>query len=255
MPVTVTLPMPQYLGRYPLAGLIFVDGVATAEALTDRQAAALALVGATIGGSATTAPRAKLPATLADLDAAVAAAIADRAPDDLPPVGQYTFPRQFAIHSIAVTSGQPRVAYLTARRTETVANVRAYSGGTAAAATPTLQRLGVYSIAADGALTLLAATTNDTATLFRTASTGYTKALAAPVNLVAGTRYAIVSLVVTTAATPTVVGLAPAIPVADAAAAPPLSHVGPTGLTDLPATITAAQLGQSTNRMLAGLLP
>jgi hypothetical protein len=56
----------------------------------------------------------------------------------------------------------------TARKTETVNNIAAFTGGTAATGTtPTLCRMGVWQVNSDESLTLVGACTNDTTLLFR----------------------------------------------------------------------------------------
>lgn len=109
--------------------------------------------------------------------------------------GQETHDRKYIRDStVALTSGTVRYIYFTSRKTETVNNIRMTSGGTAAATVTTVQ-VGIYQVEANGDLTKLGETPND-ATLLTGTSTQYTKALSAPVNLVAGQRYAIALLVV-----------------------------------------------------------
>lgn len=107
--------------------------------------------------------------------------------------------------SIAATSGTLVLAYFTADKTETIATLTAFTGTTAAAATPTLCRYGVYSVAANGDLTLIASTPNDT-TLWAATQTAYPKALSASWSKVAGTRYALALLQVTSATAATFSG-------------------------------------------------
>lgn len=102
-------------------------------------------------------------------------------------------------------TGNLRLAYFTARKSDLVTQVRAISSGTAAGATPTLVRFGLYSIAANGDGTLVAATVNDT-TIFAAASTAYTRNLSASYQMVLGQRYAAGILVVTGATAPTILG-------------------------------------------------
>lgn len=109
----------------------------------------------------------------------------------------------------AAASGRMRLCYFTAQRTEAIASLRARTGATAAGATPTLVRLGIYRI--DPATehgTLVASTANDT-TLFAAANTAYTKALQASWAKTKGVRYAHAILIVTAAAMPTLYGFEP----------------------------------------------
>lgn len=123
-------------------------------------------------------------------------------------VGEETIPRLNASSSATMSSGVLRLVFFTAAKTETITQLRVVVGSTPAAATPTLIRFGVYSVAASGDIALLASTPNDT-TLLTVAQTSYSKALSAPWVKVAGTRYAIGGLVVTAAAAPNLYGIVP----------------------------------------------
>lgn len=108
---------------------------------------------------------------------------------------------------VTMASGTAVFSYFRAKQSITIASLKAYTGSTAAAATPTTIKLGVYSVdEATGDLTLLASTANDT-TLFAATFTGYTKALSAPVALTAGNRYAYGILEVSGAAVATLQGV------------------------------------------------
>lgn len=153
-------------------------------------------------------------------------------------VGEATMRRRdVSSNSVATGSGTMRLGYFTARKTETVTQVRIASGTTAAGATPSLARIGVHSVAANGDITLIASTANDT-TLFAAASTAYTRALTAPFNKVAGQRYAVGILFVTGATAPTTLGNG-VLPATENGTAPRLSAFI-TGLADLPASALAA---------------
>jgi hypothetical protein len=93
--------------------------------------------------------------------------------------------------------------YFTAKRTEAITQIRCWTGATAAAATPTDIRLGVYSEnAATGDLTQVAVTANDT-TLLAAATTAYTKAFVSGFTKTAGVRYFVGLRVTSAAAMPT----------------------------------------------------
>jgi len=146
-------------------------------------------------------------------------------------------------NAVAHTSGTLALSYFTADKTETINNVTLYTGNTAAGATPSLCRVGIYSLDGSGNGTLVASTANDTA-LFAAANTAYTKALSSAFNKVEGTRYAVALLVTSNATMPSFMG---PLAVANAPAqvvmglAPRL--VGRlTGQTDLPASFTEAGL-------------
>lgn len=115
-------------------------------------------------------------------------------------------PRRTAINSgVVVASGVLYLAYFTADKSETIATLTAATSTVAAAATPTLCRMGLYSVSSTGDLTLVASTPNDT-TLFAATSTSYAKALSVPYAKVAGQRYAVGMIVVSSAAMPTFAG-------------------------------------------------
>ena len=140
--------------------------------------------------------------------------------------------------ALGTGTGTMRISFFTARKSRQSTAIRVVTGSTPAAATPTLCRLGLYSVAPNGGLTLVASTPNDT-TLFAVAGTAYTKAWSAPVEIAAGQRYAIGFLVVSAAATPTFTGAAAVA--ADSNLAPRTgASLG--GQADLPATATDASL-------------
>lgn len=150
--------------------------------------------------------------------------------------------------TIGMPSGTLRLAYFTARRAATVTAIRVSSGTTAAAATPTLVRYGLYSVASNGDLTLLSATVSDT-TIFSVVTTPYSRSMAASQGVVAGQTYAIGVLVITAAAAPTVAG-ANVAPGSEAQQAPVLANLL-NGQTDLPASITAGSLTASASVVYA----
>ena len=143
--------------------------------------------------------------------------------------------------ALGIASGSLRLQFCTAQETAAVSRVLTVTGGTAAAATPTLCRVGVYQVdPLTGDLTLGAAAANDT-TLWSAINAEYSTALTAPLSLVIGRRYAIGMLIVTAVATPTFRGAA-ALLGALAGRAPILAGaIG--GQTDLPASIPAASIG------------
>lgn len=102
---------------------------------------------------------------------------------------------QIGTSSVAPVSGVMYLTYFTADKTETINTLTMFTGTVAAAATPTLCRMGVYSVAGNGDLTLVASTPNDTA-LFAAANTAYPKALSSPWNKVVGQRYATALIIV-----------------------------------------------------------
>jgi len=106
---------------------------------------------------------------------------------------------------VAATSGTLFLSYFTAQKTESVGNLKSYTGGTAAGATPTLCRIGIYTVASNGDIALAGAIANDT-TLWAASFTLYTRAITTPFTKTAGQRYAWGQLCVTGATAPTFAG-------------------------------------------------
>jgi hypothetical protein len=169
--------------------------------------------------------------------------------------GEATMPREVVLATTSLSTGTLRLSYFTAVKTETITQVRTYSGS-AAAATPTLCKMGVYSVDASGNLTLLAATANDTA-LWAAANTTYTRSLTTSFTKVAGQRYAAAQLCVTAGTAPTVLcgssgaGSTMNSIMADA----PRLGGAVTAVADLSASIAAGSVGVQANRIFSILLP
>lgn len=127
---------------------------------------------------------------------------------DIPITGEYIPGRDYwTSSSVSVTSQRINLTYFTAKVTETVTTVTAWTGSTAAGATPTVCQYGIYSVnMTTKALTLVATTANDTA-LFAGTNTDYPKAFSASFTKTAGQRYAIGILVVSGATLPNFVGV------------------------------------------------
>lgn len=185
-------------------------------------------------------------ATVADLSAAY-----ESASGNLLTVGQETLPRHIVAGTNVATppSGRILLAYFTARKTETIAQLSATTV-TAAGITPTLCKMGCYSVAANGDLTLVGATANDI-TLFAAASTSYARATTASFGVTLGQRYAFGVVVVSAAAMPNFNGINQ-INSTEAARAPRLA-AALSGQADLPASITDASLS-ALNGMIYGVL-
>ncbi len=157
-------------------------------------------------------------------------------------VGEATANRRFIGSPGSGTSGDLNLTYFTAVKTETITKLAMYTGGVVGV-TITLVRFGVYSVAANGDLALLASTPNDT-TLFTTANTRYVKTLSSPWSKVANTRYAVGFLFVGTTV-PSVYAMTDANATASVDTIwgldPRLSGRR-VGQSDLPASITAANV-------------
>jgi hypothetical protein len=171
-------------------------------------------------------------------------------------VGEETVHRDFmASQASASTTGVFGLTFFTARKTETTTQFRIITGSTAAAATPTLCRVGLYSIASNGDGTLVASIANDT-TLFAATVTAYVRSWSVSYAKTAGTRYALGLIVVSGAATPTFIGYiasGTAMPAEWAASARLTGRL--TGQSDLPASFTEASLLTSANAHYAAILP
>jgi hypothetical protein len=109
----------------------------------------------------------------------------------------------------------------------------------------------LYSVAADGSLTLIGSSANDTAYL-SAASTTYTKALSAAVQVYVGQRYAIGPLTVATTTT-NVYGL-PATPTNELSQAPRITGAV-TGQADLPSTVASGSVTTSGFAFYFALIP
>lgn len=165
--------------------------------------------------------------------------------------GEAPIPRVLLNGTYSHVTGLLKLTAFTAKRTETINSVRIISTNPAAAATPTLIRIGIYAIDSAGDGTLVASTANDT-TLLAALNTRYTKALSAPFSKVAGTRYACGLLVVTGATAPSV---ACTLPVSSGTAGGgfselnenPWVHSALVSQADLPASFAKASFGSTSS--------
>lgn len=169
--------------------------------------------------------------------------------------GEETFIRDFSSSTTVPTTSQTlRLTYFTSRKSETTTQVKTATGSSAAAATPTLCKMGLYSIAANGDGTLAAATANDTS-LFAATSTGYTRSWVSSYAKLAGQRYAFAVLVVSGVATPTLVGTVPAAGMSSETSASLRTSGFVGSQTDLPSSFTGASVTTSPHRHYATILP
>lgn len=168
-------------------------------------------------------------------------------------VGQSTMPRWAIVSSsVPTASGSLRLTYLAAQLSQTITRLRTISGTTAAGATPTLAKMGLYLEEQNGNLTLLGATPNTTG-LWASATTEYETAMTASVTVSAGIRYALATLIVTAAAVPNYYGTAN-MPAVEASKSPRKS-ASFAGQTDLPASIASASLAVSGSATYGVLVP
>ena len=122
----------------------------------------------------------------------------------------------------------------------------------AAGATPTLCRMGIYTIDGSGNVTLVASTTNDTA-MWSSNGVEYEKTLDVGFSKVAGTRYAVGSLCVTAASAPALAGMQGSNSLINAIAPRLAGTVG--SQTDLPASVAVGSIGNTAIRPFFWLKP
>ena len=170
-------------------------------------------------------------------------------------IGEEVIPRQEVVSStLVVTSQALRLTYFTCKKAQTTTKVRIVTGSTAAGATPTLCRIGLYLIDGAGAGTLVASIANDTA-LFNLANTGVVRNWLASYAMVVDQRYALGTLVVTTAATPTIAGIGLALAMDTENAQGPRLTGRLSTQTNLPASFTDASLVLTNNYQYGAVLP
>lgn len=169
----------------------------------------------------------------------------------------------------AISSGAVHLSYFRARKTVTITKLATLIGSVAAAATPTVARMGLYSVATNGDLTAVCETDNiATAGCTEVTSSWVTNTnvrfganafaeYAAPLSgahlglptsftVHAGSMYAWAPIVVSAAAVPSFYGNNTGSPAW--ARSPRISGLI-TGQADIPATITAASVGKTTNHV------
>lgn len=150
-----------------------------------------------------------------------------------------TFSRSAISGNFNLPSGSLSLAYFTARENRTVSTVEVWSSGTSVSPTPTLAKLGLYSVDGSGNLALLSGTASDTS-LFGANNAQYARSLLTATSITSGSRYAIAMLQVggTTTAGKVQASTAPA---ALLFRAPTMAAVL-AAQTDLPSTITVGSL-------------
>ncbi|CAN5659585.1 hypothetical protein BH24ACT15_BH24ACT15_29850 [soil metagenome] len=170
-------------------------------------------------------------------------------------VGEEIYSRDsIAIATVPSTTQNVRLVYFTARKSETTTQVRVRGGNTAAAATPTRCEIALFEINAAGDGTRVAVTANDTS-LFATTFTAYTRSWIASYSKIAGQRYALGWLVVTTVAAPTYTGANLAFAADDEFDSSPRFTGKLTGQTTMPSSFTAASVTGSNVRPYGVILP
>lgn len=161
-------------------------------------------------------------------------------------VGESVYARDSYTSSTAAASGEMVLAGFVAKKTQQITQVRVWTSGTAAAATPTLSRMGIYvRSASTGDLTLLASHASDLA-LFLATNTVYTKTLTTAFNKTQGLEYFVGLLIVSGAAMPTFAAPASGWPAGYLASTGslvrPATMAKVTAQADLPATVLNASV-------------
>lgn len=166
--------------------------------------------------------------------------------------GDETMPRDaISVSGAQIATGQLRLAYFTAKRSETITQIITPCGGNVSG-TPTLIRYGLYSVASNGDLTLVASTASDTS-LLAVAGTDYPKALSTNYDKVAGQRYAL-GVIQVGATNVSVLGQSTSNSATLNARSPRVSALL-SGQTDLPSTIATGSLSTSSLRLYAIAAP
>ncbi len=160
--------------------------------------------------------------------------------------GEGSYNRGLIRGGVSISSQQLRLVYFTATRSETIAFLAAGTGTTAAGATPTLIRYGLWTASADGSLTALVASTPSDTTLLASTGTWYPKATSAPYDKVAGQRYALGILVVSGATMPLIGGFSQS-GVGHTFGSSPVVASSMTGQADLPSTASPGSMSFSIN--------
>jgi hypothetical protein len=169
-------------------------------------------------------------------------------------VGESTLPRE-AVSAINVASGSGslRLTFFTARKTETISQIRLACGNAAMTGSPTVVRIGIYQEDTPGGnLTLVASTAHD-ATLWIATTTAYTRSLSASFTKTRGIRYAVAPLVVGATVYPSFYGNN-ALYGTEGGVDPRIGGLLG-GQTDLPSTITSGSISSAVQLCYAVLLP
>lgn len=171
--------------------------------------------------------------------------------------GETALPRVLGWHDAlgALGTGSMYLTFFKAAKSEAITQIKVATSGTAAAATPSLCRLGIYALTGT-TNTLVASTVSDTA-LFAAANTFYTKALSATWQKQQGQVYVCALLVVTAAAAPSFTGwqLSPSNLTHDLMTLAPYVSGAVTGQADLPASFDISGITGVTRAVQFVMLP
>lgn len=153
----------------------------------------------------------------------------------------------------SLSTGALRLTFFTPPSSFVANTAVTATGGTAAAATPTLCKVGVYSVATNGDLTLVASTAN-TPSLWASSSTKYETALSSAYTFVGGQRYAAAVLCVTGATAPNAFGTIISNGSSAVLGLSPRLSGFLSGQSDLPASISSGSVTDSTSRVWVGFI-
>lgn len=168
--------------------------------------------------------------------------------------GEEVISREVVSANTATVSGRVQLTYFTARKSETTTQTKMYTGATAAGATPSLCRIGLYSIDGSGNGTLVAAVANDT-TLFGSTNSGFTRSWSSSYSKVAGQMYALGIIVISAAAMPTLASIAGAANAAAMWSTDRRLTANINSQTDLPSSFVPGSLTTSGVRFYGEILP
>lgn len=164
-----------------------------------------------------------------------------------------TMERYEANQSVVTGTQNLRLEALTAREGILTTGVRMSTSSPAATATPTIIRIGLYTVNAAGDGVLVASTPNDL-TLFTAINTFYSKNWSTPYQLVMGNRYAVGLLVVSAVTTPSMLGAAQGNSMQTENLVLPWCAAVLAGQANLPSSFLYASLTTSVNAAYARLL-
>jgi hypothetical protein len=171
--------------------------------------------------------------------------------------GEASIDRKAPLTGVAYgTSSNMLLTYRKSIKTETITKL-SMACGTAAGATPTLIKFGVYSVnETTGDLTLVASTASDTS-VFSTANTGYELNLSSSWSKTAGTLYAYALLLVSSQTLPTIIGHAhlASTGVNNILALPPRVTGLVSGQTDLPSSVVSSSVAISNRALWTHAIP
>lgn len=153
---------------------------------------------------------------------------------------------------IALVSGTLFLTYFRAPKTQPVNNIKYYSGGTAAGATPSLVKYALFTVATNGDITRVGLTANDTS-IFVAANAANSRAVPEVPIVTKGQMLATGLLLVTAAALPTVLAQLAVGATSAAMSVAPRMCAQVTAQADIAASYAAGSIANSGSRLFAEL--